>query len=421
MKRILTASLVVLLFALSIGSSLAQDKTTITLWRHETGDEEVNANLAAIERFNASQDEYEVVWETLPPGTYTESIQAAALVDDLPCVFDMDQPTVPNFAWSGNLIALDDLLDADLLADLNAGGRGTYNGELYSVGQFDVALTVYALRSVLEENGVRIPTVEEPWTLEEFNSILETLAALPQFEYPMAIQAEWDGEWLPYGYSPWLQSFGGDLINRDNYLEAEGVLNGEEAIAFGEWYQNLFEAELVDVAPVDDQAFVQQRVAMHYTGSWSVGLYTDTFGDDLLFLPPPDLGNGPVVGSGSWQWGISSSCEHPEGAAAYINFILTPEEVAAMSEATSLIPTTSEGAALTENYAEDGKWRAFYEYSANYAISRPETPAYPFISSRFGEALLDIRDGGDVQDALDDAVDAIEQDIDDNGGYGFDS
>ena len=36
-------------------AALAQ--TTLTLWRHETGDEEMNENLARIEALDASRDE----------------------------------------------------------------------------------------------------------------------------------------------------------------------------------------------------------------------------------------------------------------------------------------------------------------------------------------------------------------------------
>ena len=50
---------------------------------------------------------------------------------------------------------------------------------------------------------------------------------------------------------------------------------------------------------------------------------------------------------------------------------------------------------------------------------RPETPAYPVITSSFEKAVNDILDGGDVQDSLDKAVEAIERNIEDNNGYGF--
>ena len=50
----------------------------------------------------------------------------------------------------------------------------------------------------------------------------------------------WTGEWYPYAFSPFLQSFGGDIIDRDTFLTSEGVLNGPEAVEFGEWWQQLF-------------------------------------------------------------------------------------------------------------------------------------------------------------------------------------
>ena len=52
------------------------------------------------------------------------------------------------------------------------------------------------------------------------------------------------GEWYPYAFGPFLQSFGGDIVDRSTYQTAEGVLNGDAAIEFGEWWQSLFEREL---------------------------------------------------------------------------------------------------------------------------------------------------------------------------------
>ena len=418
MKRFILV-LLVLVLLLAVLPASAQSPVQLKLWRHETGDAEVNTNIEAIKRFNASQSDWEVVWETLPPGTYTQSITAASLAGDLPCVFDMDEPTVANFAWSGNLTALTPYLSPDLLADISTSGLGTYKDVVYSIGQFDVALTIFTRQSIMDKYNIRIPTVDQPWTLDEFNGILETLKNSGEFEHAIDVGAGGTGEWVPYAYSPMLQSFGGDLIDRTTYLSAEGVLNGDAALAWGNWYQSLFKDGYADPTPPDAEGFRQGRVAMQYTGSWDVGVDTDTFGDDLLFLPAVDFGHGPKIGGSSWQWGISANCANPDGAAAFINFIMQPSEVAALSDATSLIPTTGAAAALTENYAEGGKWRLFYEYSKNFAVTRPATPGYPIISSSFEHAGIAIRDGADVQNTLDDAVDAIDRNIADNNGYGF--
>lgn len=397
------------------------DATEITLWRHTSDSQrELDESLAQVDAFNESQSDWRVVVEQLPQESYTESITAASLAGTLPCVLDFDGPTVPNFAWAGHIQPLDDYVTDDLLEDLLPSAVGTYQDVIYAVGQFDAAVGIYARQSVLEANDIRIPEgVDDPWTVEEFDAALEILAGLDEFDIAIDMYNAYDGEWWPYAFSPILQSFGGDLIDRDTFLSAEGALNGPEAEAWGEWFQNLFQSGLADPSPADDQAFPQGRAALAYIGNWAYPDLLEAWGDDLIVLPPVDFGNGPVVGGASWQWGISTTCENPDGAWAFIEFILQPENVGAMSDATGLIPATASGAAMTDNYAEGGPLNIFVDISNAFSMMRPPTPAYPVIASTFESAAREIALGADVLDTLDDAVDAINQNIEDNDGYGF--
>ena len=395
---------------------------TLGLWTHSAG----NPNeLAVIEewvaKFNDQSDQYRVVIESFPQASYNDSVAAASVAGSLPCIIDLDAPAVPNFAWSGYIrelpITEDDVQNMGVLDN----DVGRYNGKIYSLGQFDVALLIYGRRSILEKFNIRVPTIEEPWTKDEFIAALDAVKDSGEFEYPLDVNASSTGEWWPYAYSPMLQSFGGDLIDRSTYTTAEGVLNGPEAIAWGEWFQSLFTEGYAPATPADDQGFLQGRVAFWFTGSWSAQAVTDAYGDDALFLPPPDFGQGPKIGAGSWQMGVTTNCPEEATQAAF-DFVLStmePENVALMSEKTSLIPTTQAAADMTELYAEGGPFRIFFDMAQAFALVRPETPGYLTISSQFEQAGLKIRDGGNVQDALDDAVDAIDQDIEDNNGYGF--
>ena len=99
--------------------------------------------------------------------------------------------------------------------------------------------------------------------------------------------------------------------------------------------------------------------------------------------------------------------------------MMQPKQVAAMSGATGLVPTTFDAAALTDTYKEGGPYRVFYDMAKKYAVVRPPTPGYLIISSAFEQAALAIRDGSDVQNSLDDAVDKIDQDIKDHDNYGY--
>jgi len=403
----------------SVGSVMAAT-SEIKLWRHETSNiKEIEVNKATMDRFNQSQTKWHITAEMIPEGSYTQTVTAAALAGDLPCILDMDQPVVPNFAWSGYLRPLEGLLSQEALDGLIGSAKGTYKGKVYSVGQFDVALALFTRKSILEKYNLRQATYVQPWTKAELLDALAKLKVSGEFQYPLAMRTGWTGEWYSYGYAPMLQSFGADQIDRDNYVTSEGVLNGKAGLAWGTFFQSLFDNEYVDRNPSDDKAFVQGRAALDYVGSWEMANHSKRWGDDLVVMPVPDFGGGPVIGGGSWQWGIAKSCANPEGAAAFVDFMLQPEEIAAMSVATGLIPSSPEAAELTDHYQASGDWRYFYDFSAAFAELRPATPAYPIISSTFETMARNIKDGANVQDALDDAVDTIERNISDNKGYGF--
>jgi multiple sugar transport system substrate-binding protein len=407
----------ILLIAVAAGAAAAP--VGVSLWRHETDPLELEAGLATIARFNAAQNRWFFAAETLPQDTYASSITAAALAGQLPCVMTLDQPIVPNFAWSRHIRPIDNLLPAATLAALNEGGKGAYHGRIYSVGQFDVALALFARRSDLQRYGVRIATMEQPYKAEEFRDILRHIKRQAPQLFPLDVNSKSTGEWLPYAFSPWIQSAGGDLIDRRTYKTAVGYMNGTAARTVARWYQSLFEERLTEQKVVDDQGLIQGRTVFHYSGSWEVGRYSRKFGKDLVIMPPPDFGHGPKIGAGSWQWGVSATCQHPEAAAEFLEFLLTPGEIAATSNVRALVPTTDAGAAASTNYYPGSAFRLMYEFARAYGVKRPETPGYPKISSAFEKAMLDIKYGKNIDDALDVAADAVDDDIHRNLDYGF--
>jgi multiple sugar transport system substrate-binding protein len=193
-------------------------------------------------------------------------------------------------------------------------------------------------------------------------------------------------------------------------------------MAFGEWWQSLFDRDLAPGTSQDpadrDTGLIEGNYAIAWNGNWAAVPILEAFGDDTLFLPAPDFGNGPKIGAASWQFGISSTSDHPEGAAAFIEFALQDKYMAAFSDGIGLIPPTLEAAAMTENYREGGPLQVFYDLSKEQALLRPVTPGYVVAAKVFEKALADIANGADVADTLDAAVDEIDTDIDRNQGYG---
>ena len=411
------------LAALAAGCAAGPDappgRTTVTMWTHSAGNQaELDIIEASVAEYHAAQDDYWIAVESFPQGAYNDALIGAATTNDLPCVLDLDGPTVPNWAWAETIAPLE--LPAELTDQFLPSTVSTWEGEIYAVGYFDVALSVLARRSVLEEHGIRIPTIAEPWTGEEFDAALASLAADPDFDYAIDVGASDSGEWWSYAYSPLLQSFGGDLIDRDTFTTAEGALNGPEGIAFAEWFRGLFEQGLSTLDPAPGREdFPLGNAALAWNGNWAAPRAIEAFGDDALFLPPPDYGGGAAIGGASWQWAVSADCPHPEAARDYLQTLLSPTYIAEYSNSTGLIPATEAGAALTEAYAPGGPMETMFELSRELAVVRPPTPAYPVISSVFEKSLRDVANGADPRSALGDAVNQIDANLEANDAYGM--
>jgi multiple sugar transport system substrate-binding protein len=389
----------------------------LTLWTHNGGNtEELAAIQAIVDSYNKSQDTTTVKVQAFPQASYNDSVVAAAASGKLPCIVDIDGPNVPNWAWAKYLAPLD--LSVDLEENLPS-TLGVWNGNTYSVGYYDVALAMFARKSVLEAAGIRVATIDEPWTKDEFSDALAALKAEGKWDHPLDIGTADVGEWYPYAYSPFLQSFGGDLIDRDDYQSADGLLNGPEALEWAEWMQSLAKDGYVAAKSGADSSLDLQNdvTAIQYGGSWAAAANAEAIGDDLAVMPSVDLGDGVKVGGGSWQWGVTTGCADTEAAMDYLSYSLAPENIAAVSVATATIPATEAAAALVPGFEEGGNLAVFREFSEKFAVLRPETPAYPFIATEFTKATQDIINGGDPQQSLDSAVKAIDANIKSNGGY----
>jgi multiple sugar transport system substrate-binding protein len=418
MRRLATATAIMLGTALFSGAAFAQ--TTLTMWYHGAGNE-VESKIVnqIITDFNASQADWKVELQSFPQAAYNDSVVAGALAGNLPDILDVDGPVMPNWAWSGYMQPLQ--IDESKIANFLPGTKGTWNGKLYSIGLWDAAVALVTRQSTLDELGLRTPTLDQPWTKDEFMDALAKAKASGKFEYAFDPGMAWTGEWYPYAFSPFLQSFGGDLIDRTTYKAADGVLNGEAGQAFGNWWQSLFTEGYSPATqdPADrDNGFAEGKYAFSWNGNWAA-LNTLKQFPDTLFLPAPDFGNGPKIGAASWQFGVSAKSAHPDGAAKFIEFALQDKYLTAFSDGIGLIPPTTASAAASINYKPGGPMEAFYELSAKQALVRPVTPGYVVAAKVFEKAIADIANGADVTATLDAAADEIDADIEKNGNYGF--
>ena len=406
------------LAAVLIGSA-ASAQTALTMWYHGAGNE-VEAKIInqIVSDFNASQSDWVVELQSFPQGAYNDSVVAGALAGNLPDILDVDGPVMPNWAWAGYMQPLQ--IDESKIANFLPGPKGVWGGKLYSIGLWDAAVALVTRQSYLDELKLRTPTLAEPWTGEEFQAALDAAKASGKFEYALDLGMAWTGEWYPYAFSPFLQSFGGDIVDRTTYATAEGALNGDKGMAFGNWWQGLFTGGYAQATqdPADrDTGFANGKYAFSWNGNWAALNALKAF-PDTVFLPAPNFGAGSKIGAASWQFGVSAKSAHPDGASKFIEFALQDKYLADFSNGIGLIPPTKTAAAMTDNYKDGGPMAVFYDLTAAQALVRPVTPGYVVEAKVFEKALADIANGAVVADTLDAAVDEINADIEKNGGYG---
>ncbi|MGW3731060.1 ABC transporter substrate-binding protein [Streptomyces sp. NPDC000851] len=401
-------------------STSGADGDTLTLWTHNAGNStELDVVKKIIKDFNTSQSKYKVKLQAFPQSDYNSSVVAAASANKLPCLLDVDGPNVANWAWGGYLSPIDVSGSEVPLSDQLASTVGRYQDKVYGFGFYDVSLAFFARKSVLDEYGIRIPTMDKPWTKAEFDSALAKLKKSGKFEYPLEMGTGGTGEWWSYAYSPQLQSFGGDLIDRDGYKTASGTLDGKGSVAWATWFQSLvskgYMAKKSGADPNKD--FLAGKSAIQWDGSWNAAKNAEKLGDDLAIIPPVDFGNGPKIGGASWQWAMSSSCSNKDGAQAWLKFSRQTKYFVDYAKATGTLPGTEAAAKQIDGYQPGGKYNVLVQFARKYAVVRPVTPAYPYISTEFEKAAKDILSGADPKSALGQAAKDIDNNLKTNNHY----
>ena len=74
-------------------------------------------------------------------------------------------------------------------------------------------------------------------------------------------------------------------------------------------------------------------------------------------------------------------------------------------------PATTAAAQQTKGYETGGQFNVFLKEAQKFAVVRPVTPAYPYISTVFSKTAMDILAGADVKGALDQAVSQIDTNL----------
>ncbi len=183
-------------------------------------------------------------------------------------------------------------------------------------------------------------------------------------------------------------------------------LNTEDAVNGMKLFQSL-RKEILDVPAADldtsmcDGAFQSGTVAMHITGLWNVVNFENA-GINFGVAPLPALpGESKPASSfsGTRAMFVSAYSEHPEEAADFAKFLLTPEMQKLRFELTGAMPSVSVDVS--------SKYMPGFLQQLDYAFPMPSIPAMSRFWDAMKSASSNIWNGADVKSELDACNDVI--------------
>ena len=313
MKKLLVLTLA-LIMALS-STAFAAVELEMNYWMSE---QEAGIQ-AAVDAFNASQDEIKVNASTVPWGQYWDKLVTGLPAGSAPDIFSINALNVRDYAKNGYLLDISDLF-ADGRVDLTKFPQHvidthTVNGTLWGIPKDFDSIAVFYNKDMFDAAGVEYPA--DDWTWDDFIATAKALTDADNGIYGVAI-------------APTGQQWGYDYIfgNGGKVFDENGacVVNSPEAV---EAIQKLADAILVEgISPsVEDQVeidadtrFQSSMIAMTFNGSWNMGTYAGVFGESLGVAPLPIMKERKTV-SHCLSWVGAATTQHPEEVKKFLEFM----------------------------------------------------------------------------------------------------
>lgn len=400
-KGLVTTSSLLLLAACSNSETSSSEGTTnvdeVTLWvqfSQESAEGQVMKE--SIKEFNETNESgYTAKVEYIPRsgagGGYEDKVNAALTTNTLPDILTLDGPNTAAYANSKIIQPIGEYISNqdDILPTIME--QGTYNDELYAIGFSESSVGIYYNEDMLTEAGVDIetlPTVDEPWTWNEFLDMTEKLEGY--YNEPVLDMGFDDhSEWLFYAFSPFVWSAGGDIINEEG-TEAVGVFNSDETVSAFEFFQTLVEEGHTTVTPVKN-GFQTGEYALKMSGSWTMQeldtQYTDVNYGIMPYPVSPET-NELISPTGSWQYGMSSTTDNSDAAGELIDFLVTEQELYDMSMGNSVLPARQ---SVADKMLQEvsNPMKVLIEQNSKSGKARPVLVNYPQISRTFQETVTE--------------------------------
>ena len=369
----------------------------LTMWVHVIEDTtEGQAYKNSIERFNKTYDgQYYLSVEFVPRnesgGGYTDKVNSSVISGGLPDIITVDGPNVSAYAANNIIQPMKQLSEEEEAMYLpSIIEQGTVNDQLYALGVMESSTLFYYNKDILDEVGIEVPSLDDPWTWSELNQVCEKVQKYLDDKDGYAIDMSFPtGEGTIYFYAPFIWSNGGDFVSKDG-LTVDSIFNSKQNLETLRYFKQLTDKGYIPKYTIND-LFVKGRSAFKFDGAWGISTIRTSYPEINLGIAPYPVGNDwsgeKYTPTGSWTFAATTSCEDIEGASEVIKYMTNTESGIDMYQLTGNLPSTYEAYEKIEAFQNDELLKTAYTQLVNYGHPRPKSPVYPQISTSYQKAI----------------------------------
>ena len=332
-------------------------------------------------------------------------------------VMSVDVTYVSKYGSSGYLEPLDPYFTDEDKAKWDEASytAGVWEDTMYAAPENTSCQELYYNKTLLEQAGIELPEndAEHRLTYEQVADMAkQAQEALDPDGSKGIIGLDFQQVSRIYQMNMLANSMGGANISEDGY-SLDGVVNTEPWIKAMTWYQGLVNDGIASRGYDADQLgdmFYSGKMVFMVGGTWTRNGMTCDDEIDCTYAPCFEGYEDKVATStGSWYFGINSQSENKDAAAEFIKYFTLGEGSDMWLSINGDVPSRldkQEEIANDENATKDMKIAA-YE-AANTAYPRAVTPVFGEYSTILDQAWEDVRNGADVEDTLNYAVEQFD-------------
>ncbi|MFE9406938.1 ABC transporter substrate-binding protein [Streptomyces sp. NPDC006530] len=322
--------------------------------------ESVDATKALVTEWNATHPAIQVQYVQGSWDTVHDQLLTAFEGGEAPDIIHDASDDLADFAYGGYLAELNGLLPERLKRDIPARSweTATFGTGVYGVPFLQEPRVLIANTELLMSSGVRVPTVEQPWSWAEFGQVTKKLSGHGRYGVAWPLK-EPVSVTLNLGLGA-----GGRLFARDTGGKAKVEFTAGDAVV---------------PATIGTQVNIDRSAARSTLGMGGSDTLPGFFGGEYAMVPlgfsyrqqiarqaPPGFAWTVLpapAGSAGLDQGVSpqtlsvaEDSPHKKEAAAFIDFVLSPAHMVRLARGDWMLPTGTEALKDPALHTTDDGW-----------------------------------------------------------------